>query len=421
MGCVGVWLVALLALGPTRWVEDDSGDKQRWTAREQLEEIAKKRGAATPAERYQALVREYDEARQAYRQSMRAAKTDEERLRIFRQSHVGPEAYTHLFQLFARLHPNDAAAQVALVWIASHDPAGPEGQEAMRVLARDHINKESLWRACVALQGLPIDQAESFLRAVAEKSPHRKARAHASYALALILKRWSENAEALADPTSARARQMANYFGEAVAERIRKNSRVMTEEAESLFERIREHYADISGAKLELANYDDVVEVRDQLGQAADHALDEMHNLAIGKPAPDIVGDDLEGRPMKLSDFRGRVVVLNFWATWCGPCMALVPHERVLVKQLQGSPFVLLGISGDDDRDTAKTVARREGMSWRSWWDGGKEGPTATRWNVRGWPAIYILDRQGIIRHKWNESPGAEPLEKAVANLLSLP
>src|SRR5438552_298874 len=133
MGCLGVGLVALLALGPTLRVEDDSGDKQSRTPREEFEAIAKKRGAATPAERYWALVREYDEARQAYRQTMRAAKTDEERLRIFRQSHVGPEAYTYLFQLLAWLHPNDAAAQDALVWIASHDPAGPEGQEAMRV------------------------------------------------------------------------------------------------------------------------------------------------------------------------------------------------------------------------------------------------------------------------------------------------
>jgi hypothetical protein len=48
-----------------------------------------------------------------------------------------------------------------------------------------------------------------------------------------------------------------------------------------------------------------------------------------------------------------------------------------------------------------------------------KEGPTANLWNVRTWPTIYVLDRRGIIRHKWNESPGAEPLEKAVADVLA--
>jgi subtilisin family serine protease len=146
-----------------------------------------------------------------------------------------------------------------------------------------------------------------------------------------------------------------------------------------------------------------------------------MRDLAVGKPAPEIVGDDLDDRPMKLSDFRGRVVVVNFWATWCGPCMALVPHERELLKRLEKRPFVLLGVNGDEDRDKAKNVVRRERMTRRSWWDGGKEGTTASRWNVRGWPAIYVLDRQGIIRHKWNESPGAQPLEQAITEELSLP
>jgi subtilisin family serine protease len=97
------------------------------------------------------------------------------------------------------------------------------------------------------------------------------------------------------------------------------------------------------------------------------------------------------------------------------------PGSRKDPSGTDSKPFVLLGVNGDEDRDTAKARARREGMTWRSWWDGGQEGPTATRWNVRGWPAIYVIDRQGIIRHKWNESAGAEPIEKAVSDELSLP
>ena len=87
------------------------------------------------------------------------------------------------------------------------------------------------------------------------------------------------------------------------------------------------------------------------------------------------------------------------------------------MKRLESEPFVLVGVNADEDRDTAKNAAR-ESMTWRSWWDGGKEGPIVQRWNGRGWPAIYELDRQGIILHKWNESPGVEPLAKAVADVL---
>jgi thiol-disulfide isomerase/thioredoxin len=318
---------------------------------------------------------------------------------------VGPEGYTHLFLRLARLHPEDPAGRDALIWIGSHDPAGPEGHDAMAILARDFADSDGLGPVCDAVGYLPIAPAEAFLRAVAEQSPHRDVRARARFALALILKRWSDNAADLADADSPRARQMARYFGEPVAGLIRKDPRAIAEEAERLFEQVR----DTAGESAYRGG---------RLARAAEHALFEMRDLAVGNPAPEIAAEDLDGRPMKLGDFRGRVVVVNFWATWCPPCMALVAHERELVKRLEGEPFALVGVNGDEDRDTARHAARREGMTWRSWWDGGREGPTATHWNVRGWPAVYVLDRRGIIRHKWNESPGAEALEKAVMDVL---
>jgi thiol-disulfide isomerase/thioredoxin len=405
MRCFGMGLVALLVLGPTVRFEDDPQNKRPRTIRDVFDAIAKKHGANTPAEQYRALFDDYNEGREGYERALREAKTDDERREVRNKKYVGPEAYTHLFQMLAHLHPDDPAALDALVWIGSHDPAGPEGHEAMTIIARDHIGSDKLGPVCDAVAYLPTAEAESFLRAVAEQSPHRDVRGRASFAMALILKRWSDNAADLAHAESTRARQMSRYFGAAVADRIRKDPRAITEEAERLFERVVETAGDVAfkGGRL---------------GEAAKRALYEMRDLAVGKPAPDIMADDLEGRPMKLSDFRGRVVVVNFWATWCGPCMELIPHERELVKRLEAKPFVLLGVNGDEERDKARQAVRREGMTWQSWWDGGNEGSIATRWNVRGWPAIYVLDRQGIIRHKWNESPGHEPLEKAIEDVL---
>src|SRR5262249_11789421 len=103
-------------------------------------------------------------------------------------------------------------------------------------------------------------------------------------------------------------------------------------------------------------------------------ALFEMRNLAVGKQAPDIEGEDIDGSRFQLSDYRGKVVMLTFWGNWCGSCRGMVPHERSLVKNLEGRPFVLLGVTCDPDRAGLKEVVKKEEITWRSFWDGDKIG-----------------------------------------------
>jgi hypothetical protein len=93
----------------------------------------------------------------------------------------------------------------------------------------------------------------------------------------------------------------------------------------------------------------------------------------------------------------------------------MYPHERSLVKRLENKPFALLGINSDP-KDRLRATLKRENITWRSWWDGGNtDGPIARAWNVSGWPTIYVLDHQGVIRFK---GPRGEHLDKAVDTLL---
>jgi hypothetical protein len=78
----------------------------------------------------------------------------------------------------------------------------------------------------------------------------------------------------------------------------------------------------------------------------------------------------------------------------------MYPHERSLVKRLEGKPFALLGINSDSKASVKKAI-KQENITWRSWWDGGStEGPIATKWNVHGWPTVYVLDHKGVIRFR---------------------
>jgi thiol-disulfide isomerase/thioredoxin len=152
------------------------------------------------------------------------------------------------------------------------------------------------------------------------------------------------------------------------------------------------------------------------LGDQAQGELFRLRNLSIGKPAPEIEGEDMDGRKLRLSDYRGKVVALVFWATWCGPCMGMVPHERELAKRLEGKPFVLLGVNADDDRAAAKSVMHREQMTWRSWWNGGKTGSIVQKWSVLKWPTVYILDTKGVIRY---ENVRFETMDQAIDQLVT--
>ena len=79
----------------------------------------------------------------------------------------------------------------------------------------------------------------------------------------------------------------------------------------------------------------------------------------------------------------------------------MYPHEQLLVKSYADRPFALLGVNSDKDREKLKEVMKEKELNWRSFWNGGStQGPISTAWNVKGWPTIYVIDHEGVIRAK---------------------
>ncbi|QVL30355.1 TlpA family protein disulfide reductase [Telmatocola sphagniphila] len=142
--------------------------------------------------------------------------------------------------------------------------------------------------------------------------------------------------------------------------------------------------------------------------------LEAIENLAVGKPMPEIISKDLDGKSVKLTDYKNKVVVLDIWATWCGPCRAMIPHEREMVEKLKDKPFNLISLSADGEVKTLKDFLEKEKMPWTHWHIGAS-GEVHDILNIEHYPTIFVVDHKGVIRYK--EIRG-EQLEEAVEKLL---
>ena len=136
------------------------------------------------------------------------------------------------------------------------------------------------------------------------------------------------------------------------------------------------------------------------VAEVAKSSVFQIRNLGVGKIAPDISGEDTDGVDFKLSDYRGKAVVLSFWASWCGPCMELVPHERELAELYKDKRFAIVGVNADQDKATLQQVLSQHQISWRSFWCGpdGWNGSIPKAWNVNSLPTTYLIDHRGVIR-----------------------
>ena len=141
--------------------------------------------------------------------------------------------------------------------------------------------------------------------------------------------------------------------------------------------------------------------------------------LTVGKRAPEIVGKDLDGADLRLSDYRGKVVVLTFSAEWCGICRTLYPYQRLMLELYQNWPFAIVGVETGSSVAGAKQAKRDAMLPYRSWWDApGRDGhgAIASAWNVGGFPTLYVIDGRGVIRFV---DLRYEDLLKGVRQLLS--
>jgi peroxiredoxin len=116
----------------------------------------------------------------------------------------------------------------------------------------------------------------------------------------------------------------------------------------------------------------------------------------IGSPAPEIALKDLRGQEVKLSDLHGKIVLLNFWATWCKPCKEEMPAMQAAYEKLRSEGFVVLAVNELEDVQKVAEHIKTHGHTFLVVMD--HDNGVANRYGVVGLPASFLIDRQGIVR-----------------------
>jgi peroxiredoxin len=362
-------------------------------------------------DQYRSLEREYRESLEEHRKAVAAAKTPEERQKLALAQQVFFKKLVGRFVALAESSPRSEAAIDSLIWVAQNSPQGLEGEPrsaALRKLSTDSIESEKLGRLCTQFVRALDPDSEKFLRLTLAKSPHTGVQARACVSLALNLKHRARVLQAV-EADRELARQYEAVWGKAVMATLRERKVDETlAECEKFLARVREKYGEV--AHPTFGNLGRLEAILTRCVKAP---------VTVGKLAPQIQGQDLQGKPLKLSDYRGKVVLLDFWGSAFAPSREAFSREQALVKRLAGRPFVLLGVSADGDRVAARKLAETEGLSWPSWWDAGTAGgPIATRWEVEVWPTLFLIDHKGILRHLNAGWPSEKELGEAVDALV---
>jgi hypothetical protein len=263
--------------------------------------------SVSPAEQYKALREEYDKA-----SGSSVPLSDTERLKFIGLVYKQRNALALKFLELAEKYPNDPIALDALmqaVWQVNTTPWPVElvGEDtasarALELIQRDHIRSDKLGPLCQRVSYGFHKQYEEFLRTVQVKNPHKNVQATACQSLAHFLNNRLQRLD-LCQEQPELAQQFAGLYGKEYLKQLQRQDRDKAiKEVEAVLEQAAEKYGDV------------MLPGGDTVAARAKIELFEIRNLSVGKEAPDIEGEDQDGKRFKLSDYRGKVVLLDFWS-----------------------------------------------------------------------------------------------------------
>jgi hypothetical protein len=255
-----------------------------------------------------AAMAEMDKLQQAASKEYATAKTPKEQeaamLRIVRLLNEKGRPLGEKALAAARPHAADKEAVVVLTWVINYHATSPAAGEAAGLLARYHIKDPQTLDTAILYMRAPMPWTQKLLDALIAADLPRDRKIRAILASAECARAKAELVGLIKGMDAAQANLLGERFGkEYLAELCSADPAKLEAEAGRRFEEAAREYGAEKYGSSTVATY-------------CKAALFEMHHLAVGKQAPDIEGQDIDGQPFKLSDYRGKVVLLDFWGHW---------------------------------------------------------------------------------------------------------
>ena len=158
--------------------------------------------------------------------------------------------------------------------------------------------------------------------------------------------------------------------------------------------------------------------VPETLAEAEADLLRSLNHGTAGGTLPEVMGTRLDGVEERLSDYRGRIVLIDFWATWCKPCVVALPQLREMVAKLPPERFAIVAVSVDEELGAVTRFIEGEPMPWTNW-HAGKGSDLGRLMRIRSFPTYVLVDEHGNILARFNRlmAPFTSLIEKAVRRL----
>lgn len=251
-----------------------------------------------------------------------------------------------------------------------------------------------------------IDRAETGLHGIIERYPGTPASGSARLVLGQIYSGIGRPEDARAQLKAFLDADHGNDPGEVHMAWMMLGNVALEEEK---FDEAREWLEKVTAA-------DGVDDQAMQMARMSLERIETLKKLRIGAPLIPFEAVDIAGKPLSPADMKGRVVLLDFWATWCAPCRAEMPKVKEIYARYHGKGFDIIGVSLDNDRAALDRYLDEQDIAWRQVFDGkGWQAELGRVYAVSSIPATFLMDRQGRIRYK---NLRGDDLEKAVIKLI---